>query len=185
MRQTCLRHHHKGTAPWGRHVPGIITKEQLSEADIHRFLSVPGIATNEQFPGELRNLTLALILDMFPHNAWIYVYTDVSAEKTIMKNDGRGVCIRYTRWWQHFPLSSWLPSVLRLSSWNTGHPHSCRAPVGMCKAYGKYCHLHWLPVNPTSPQPSWSRPALLPCQADSSISIVPLLGACSCGTDRK
>ena len=29
------------------------------------------------------------------------------------------------------------------------------------------------------------RPALLPCQADSSVFSIPPVGACSCGTDRK
>ena len=55
---------------------------------------------------------------------------------------------------------------------------------------GKYNHFHWLPVNPTSHRLSWSRPddprpALLPFQADSSVSNIPLVSACSCGTDRK
>ena len=45
-------------------------------------------------------------------------------------------------------------------------------------------------INPSSPQLSWSRPddpgpALLPCQADSSVFSIPPVGACSCGTDRK
>ena len=34
------------------------------------------------------------------------------------------------RWWHHLPLSSWWPSVLQLSSWDTGYLYSCRAPVG-------------------------------------------------------
>ena len=56
--------------------------------------------------------------------------------------------------------------------------------------HGKYRHLHWLSINPSSPQLSWSRPddprpALLPCQADSSVFSIPPVGACSCGTDRK
>ena len=34
------------------------------------------------------------------------------------------------RWWHHFPLGSWWPSVLQLSSWDTGYLYSCRAPVG-------------------------------------------------------
>ena len=45
--------------------------------------------------GELRNLTLALVADRFPHNAWTHVYTDGSAEEG-MKNGGSGVYIRYS-----------------------------------------------------------------------------------------
>ena len=59
------------------------------------FLSVPGITSKEQLPGELRNLTLALIADRFPHTAWTHVYTDGSAEEG-MKNGGSGVYIRYS-----------------------------------------------------------------------------------------
>ena len=33
------------------------------------------------------------------------------------------------RWWHPFLLGSWWSSVLQLSSWDTGHLHSCRAPV--------------------------------------------------------
>ena len=58
------------------------------------FLSVPGIASKKQLPGELRNLTLALIADRFPHTACTHVYTDGSAEEG-MKNGGSGVYIRY------------------------------------------------------------------------------------------
>ena len=65
------------------------------EADIQMFLSVPGITSKEQLPGELRNLKLALIADRFPHTAWIHVYTDGSAEEG-MKNGGSGVYIRYS-----------------------------------------------------------------------------------------
>ena len=65
------------------------------EADIHMFLSVPSITSKEQLPGELRNLTLALIADRFPHTAWTHVYTDGSAEEG-MKNGGSGVYIRYS-----------------------------------------------------------------------------------------
>ena len=65
------------------------------ETDIHIFLSVPGITSKEQLPGELRNLTLALIADRFLHTAWTHVYTDGSAEEG-MKNGGSGVCIRYS-----------------------------------------------------------------------------------------
>ena len=66
------------------------------ETDIQMFLSVPGIITSkEQLPGELRNLTLALIADRFPHTAWTHVYTDGSAEEG-MKNGGSGVYIRYS-----------------------------------------------------------------------------------------
>ena len=57
------------------------------EADIQMFLSVPGIISKEQLPGELRNLTLALIADRFPCNVWTQVYTDGSAEEG-MKNGG-------------------------------------------------------------------------------------------------
>ena len=59
------------------------------------FLSVPGTTSKEQLPGELRNLTLALIADRFPHNVWTYVYTNGSAEEG-MKNGGSGVYIRYS-----------------------------------------------------------------------------------------
>ena len=65
------------------------------EADIHMFLSVPGITSKEQLPGELRNLTLALITDKFPRNVLTHVYTDGSAEEG-MKNGGSGVYIRYS-----------------------------------------------------------------------------------------
>ena len=55
---------------------------------------------------------------------------------------------------------------------------------------GKYRHLHRLSIKPSSPQLSWPRPddprpALLPCQADSSVYSILPAGACSCGTDRK
>ena len=49
----------------------------------HMFLSVPGITSKEQLPGELRNLTLSPTADRFPCN----VYTDRSAEGG-MKNGG-------------------------------------------------------------------------------------------------
>ena len=65
------------------------------EADIQMFLGVPGITSKEQLPGELRNLTLALITDRFPLTAWTHVYTDGSAEEG-MKNGGSGVNIRYS-----------------------------------------------------------------------------------------
>ena len=65
------------------------------ETDIQMFLSVPGITSMEQLPGELRNLTLVLIADRFPHTAWTHVYTDGSAEEG-MKNGGSGVYIRYS-----------------------------------------------------------------------------------------
>ena len=52
-----------------------------TEVDIQMFLSVPGITSKEQLPGEFRNLILALTADRFPHNAWTHVYTDGSAEK--------------------------------------------------------------------------------------------------------
>ena len=57
-------------------------------------LSVPGITSKEQLPGELRNLTLALIADRFPHNVWTHVYIDGSAEEGV-RNDDSGVYIRY------------------------------------------------------------------------------------------
>ena len=65
------------------------------ETDIQMFLSVPDITSKEQLPGGLRNLTLALIADRFPHTAWTHVYTDGSAEEE-MKNGGSGVYIRYS-----------------------------------------------------------------------------------------
>ena len=64
------------------------------DADIQTSLSVPGITSKEQLPGELRNLTLALIADRFPHNVWTRVYTDGSAEEG-MKIGGSGVYIKY------------------------------------------------------------------------------------------
>ena len=65
------------------------------EADIQMFLSVPGITSKEQLIGELRNLTLALIVDRFLHTAWTHICTDGSAEEG-MKNGGSGVYIRYS-----------------------------------------------------------------------------------------
>ena len=65
------------------------------ETDIQMFLSVPGITSKEQLPGELRNLTLALIADRFPHTAWTHVYTNGSAEEG-MKNGGSRVYITYS-----------------------------------------------------------------------------------------
>ena len=58
----------------------------------------------------------------------------------------------------------------------------------MRKTFEKYHHLHQLPVNPTSPQLSWSRsdhpgPAFLPYQADNSVPCIPPVGVCSCGTN--
>ena len=58
------------------------------------FLSIPGITSKEQLPEELRNLTLALIADRFPHNVWTHVYTNGSAEEG-MKNGGSRVFIKY------------------------------------------------------------------------------------------
>ena len=43
------------------------------ESDMQMFLSVPAITSKEQLPGELSNLTLALIADRFPHTAWTHV----------------------------------------------------------------------------------------------------------------
>ena len=51
------------------------------------------------------------------------------------------------KWWQrsqhqilrgihHFSLGSWWPSVLQLSSWDTGYLYSCRAPVGELEKMG-------------------------------------------------
>ena len=59
-------------------------------AGIQMFLSVPDITSKEQLLRELKNLTLALIVERFPHNVWAHVHTDVSAEEG-MKNDGSGV----------------------------------------------------------------------------------------------
>ena len=64
------------------------------ETDVHMFLSVPGITSKEQLPGELRNLTLALITYRFPNYIWTHVYTGGSAEVGI-KTGGSGVFIRY------------------------------------------------------------------------------------------
>ena len=50
------------------------------ETDVHMFLNVPGVASKEQLPGDLRNLCLALIADRFSHNIWTHVYSDESAE---------------------------------------------------------------------------------------------------------
>ena len=57
------------------------------EAVIQMFLSIPGITSKEQLPGELRNFTLALTADRFPQNTWTHVYTDGSAEERV-KNGG-------------------------------------------------------------------------------------------------
>ena len=65
------------------------------EADVQMFLSVPGITSKDQLPGELRNLTLALTADRLPHNVWTHVYVDGSAEEGI-NNGGNGVYIRYS-----------------------------------------------------------------------------------------
>ena len=65
------------------------------EADIQMLLSVPGITSKEELPGKLRNLTLALASDRFPHTAWTHVYTDGSAKEG-MKNGGSEVYIRYS-----------------------------------------------------------------------------------------
>ena len=54
------------------------------DADIHTFLSVPGITSKEQLPGELRNLPLALSADRYRHNVWTHVYTDGSAEEGVI-----------------------------------------------------------------------------------------------------
>ena len=40
------------------------------KSDEQMFLSISGITSKEQLLGELRNLTLALIADRFPHNVW-------------------------------------------------------------------------------------------------------------------
>ena len=64
------------------------------EADVQVFFSVPGITTKNQLLGEHRNLNLALIADRFPHNVWISVYIDGSAEEGL-KNGGSVVYIRY------------------------------------------------------------------------------------------
>ena len=59
------------------------------EADIQMFLSVPGITSKEQLPRELRNLTLALTADGFPHIAWTRVYTNGSAEEGMKNGHGQ------------------------------------------------------------------------------------------------
>ena len=64
------------------------------EADIQMFRNVPGITTKDQLPGELRNLTLTLIANRFPHNVWTHVCTDGYAKEG-MKNGDRGVYIRH------------------------------------------------------------------------------------------
>ena len=152
------------------------------------FLSVPGITSKEQLPGELRNFTLALIADRFPHTAWTHVYTDGSAEEG-MKNDGSGVYIRYS---DGDTTSLSVPGGLQCSNYRAEILAICTAAVHLLgsRKNGKYRHLHWLSINPSSPQLSWSRPvdprpAFLPCQADSSVFSIPPVDACSCGTDRK
>ena len=77
------------------------------------FLSVPGITSKEQLPGELRNLTLALIADRFPCNVWTHVYTDWSSEEG-MKYGGSGVYIRYP---DDDTTSPSVPGGLRCSSY--------------------------------------------------------------------
>ena len=120
------------------------------ETDIHIFLSVPGITSKEQLPGELRNLTLALIANRFPHTAWTYVYTDRSAEEG-MKNGGSGVYIRYSDGdttslsvpgglqSPTVELRYWLLVQLQCTCWREGNN-------------GKYRHLHRLSFNPSGPQ---------------------------------
>ena len=79
------------------------------------FLSVPGITSKELLPGELRNLTLALIADKYLHNVWIYVCTDGFAEES-MENGGSGVYIRYA---DGDTTSLWVPGGLQCSSYHT------------------------------------------------------------------
>ena len=97
------------------------------EADVQMFLSVPSITSKEQLPGELRNLTLALIADRFPCNIWNQVYTYGSAEEG-MKNGGSGVYIRYP----------------------DGDTTSLLVLGGLLCSNYRACLR--LPVNPTSPQ---------------------------------
>ena len=111
------------------------------ETDIQMFLSVPGITSKEQLPGELRNFTLALIADRFPHTAWTHVYTDGSAEKG-MKNGGSGVYIRYS---DGDTTSLSVPGGLQCSNYraeilaiSTAAEHLLESR----KKNGKYRHLH-------------------------------------------
>ena len=60
------------------------------ETDVQMFLTVQGITTKDQLPGELRNKSA----DRFTHKIWTHVCTDRSAEEG-MKNGSSRVCIRY------------------------------------------------------------------------------------------
>ena len=120
------------------------------ETDIQIFLSVPGITSKEQLPGELRNLTLALTADRFPHTAWTHVYTDGSAEEG-MKNSGSGV---YTRSSDGDTTSSqflvaFSAPTIELRYWLLVQLQSTRWRVGK---NGKYRHLHRLSFNPSGLQ---------------------------------
>ena len=120
------------------------------EADIKMFLGVPGITSKEQLPRELRNFTLALITDRFPCNVWTHIYTNGSAEEG-MRNGGSNVYIKYQ---DGDIMSLSVPGGLQCSNYRAeipvGYLYSCRAPVREQETNGKYCHLHWLPINPST-----------------------------------
>ena len=156
------------------------------DADIQIFLSVPGITSKEKLPGELRNLTLALTADRFPHNVWTHVYTDESAEKG-MKNGGSGVYIKYP---DGDTTSLLVPGGLQCSNYRAEILAICTAAEHLLESRKNMGNIAIFTDSLSTLQLSWSSPddpgpALLPCQADSSVHSIPPVGACSCGTDRK
>ena len=96
LRRQSLNHHYKEHHDMDVPVELLTDPPWIThrDADIQMFLSVPGITSKKQLPGELRNLTLALTADRLPHNVWTYVYTDGSAEER-MKDGGSEVYIKY------------------------------------------------------------------------------------------
>ena len=158
------------------------------EADIQMFLSIPGITSKEQLPGEIRNLILALIADRLPHTAWTHLYTDGSAEEG-MKNGGSGVYIRYS---DGDSTSLSVPGGIQCSNYRAEMLAICTAAEHLLESRKKgeispSSLTLYQPFKPSTQliQTRWSKAALLPCQADSSVFSIPPVGACSCGTDRK
>ena len=99
LKRQSLNHRYKELSRTHHDIAELLTDPAWKpdrDAVIHMFLSVPSITSKEQLHGELRNLTLALIADRFPHNVWTHVYTDGSAEaEAEAKNSGSGVYIKY------------------------------------------------------------------------------------------
>ena len=111
------------------------------ETDIQMFLSVPGITSKEQLPGELRNFMLTLIADRFPHTAWTHVYTDGSAEEG-MKNDDNGVYLRYS---DGDTTSLSVPGGLQCSNYRAEILAICTAPEHLLESRKKR------EISPSSP----------------------------------